>query len=251
MPTIHDQHFINDIKIVKKSVKAADINSGDIVLEIGPGKGVLTKELAKSALRVIAIELDSSMNEFLSDLPENVRVKYGNALEIIDDTVFNKIVSNIPYSISEPLFKKMLKINFESAVLLVGSNFFELFSDKESKLSVISKVFFKIKKVCDVPRSSFDPAPRVDSVLVKFEKKIDWDDYEKLVKEFVLQDDKKVKNALIYSFLRVKNLTKRRSKELINNLKLPFEFFDKNVDYLSNSQFELVCKEIKRLSKSL
>lgn len=251
MPTVHDQHFLEDIDIVKKSIKAADINSGDIVLEIGPGKGVLTKELAKKALRVVAIELDSSMNEFLSDLPENVRVKYGNALEIIDDTVFNKMVSNIPYSISEPLFKKMLKIDFESAVLLMGNNFYELFSDKESKLSVISKIFFKIKKVCDVPKSSFNPAPRVDSVLVKFEKRIDWDDYEKLVKEFVLQDDKKVKNALIYSFLRVKNLTKRQSKELINNLKLPFEFFDKNVDYLSNTQFDLVCKEIKRLSKSL
>jgi 16S rRNA (adenine1518-N6/adenine1519-N6)-dimethyltransferase len=243
----HDQHFLNNINVVKASIKAAELNKSDTILEIGPGKGILTTELAKKCKEVIAIEIDESLKIELGKLPKNVEILYGNALKLIDDVHFNKIVANIPYSITEPLFGKLLKIEFEAVVLLIGHNFYELLNE-EGKWNTISNLFFEVEKVMDVSKDNFEPRPRTDSVLIKItpRKKL-LSMGEKIMKEIILQDDKKLRNALMFALVRVKGLTKNQAREKSEKIKLSKELWDKRVMHLSGVQFEMVVKEIVKL----
>jgi 16S rRNA (adenine1518-N6/adenine1519-N6)-dimethyltransferase len=243
-----DQHFLKDKQILNKIIKVSDISSKDTILEIGPGKGVLTLELAKKAKKIIAVELDQNLKSDLDKLPNNVEINYGNILDLIDKLKFNKIISNIPYSISEPLFKKILKIDFEKAVFLTGENFFDLFFDEESKWSTIIKIFFNVKKIVDVPREAFKPKPKVNSTLfVLTKRKTKLNKSEELVKNLILQDDKKLKNGLMYSLMKIKGFTKNQSREKIYALDIPPSWFEKNIDYLSNKQFKIICDELKKV----
>ncbi|MFH0701015.1 MAG: rRNA adenine N-6-methyltransferase family protein [Candidatus Woesearchaeota archaeon] len=243
-PLHHDQHFLIDKEVLSASLKAAELKKVDVVLEIGPGKGILTAELAKKCQKVIAIEIDESLKDKLSCLPKNVEIIFGNALELMEDQPFNKLVANIPYAISEPLFKKLLKMKFDLAVLLVGESFY-LLLEEISKWSVIGRLFFDISKVMDVSRNCFDPKPRVDSVLMKIEpRKKELTDKEKILKELVLQEDKKLKNALMFSIMRVKNLTKKQAKEIIDKILFPKELWNKRVTHLSNVQFRLFYEKM-------
>ncbi len=241
----HDQHFLTNIDVVKASIKAAEPNKSDTILEIGPGKGILTRELAKKCKEVIAIEIDESLKAELAKLPKNVEILYGNALKLIDDVHFSKIVANIPYSIIEPLFGKLLKLEFEAAVLLIGQNFYELLNGKE-KWGIISKLFFEVEKLMDVPKGYFEPSPRTDSVLIKIipRKKL-LSENEKIMKELILQDDKKLRNALLFALVRVKGLTKNQAREECEKIKLNKEWWDKRVMHLSGVQFGKVMKEIR------
>jgi len=240
-----DQHFLKDAKIVQAMIKAGDVSSTDTVLEIGPGKGILTKEIALKAGKVIAIELDESMCEHLRGLPDNVTIVYGNALDEMHRYLFNKIIASIPYSITEPLFKRMLYLKIDLAVLLTGMDFYELLTGKESKWSTIGKIFFDIKKIKKVPSTAFEPEPRVDSAIVLFKKrKKELNAHEKMIKEIVLQDDKKTKNALMHAFMRVRAMTKRQAREAIAAMGLDAETLDRNADMLSNEQFSAVAKKL-------
>lgn len=242
----HDQHFLTNIDVVKASIKAAELSKKDTVLEIGPGKGILTSELAKKCKEVIAIEIDESLKSELEELPKNVEILYGNALKLIDEVHFTKIVANIPYSITEPLFGKLLKLEFEVAVLLIGKNFYELLV-QEGKWSMICKLFFEVEKVMEVPRDDFEPRPRTDSVLIKIiPRKKHLSIEENIMKEVILQDDKKLKNALLFAQMRVRNITKNQARGEIEKIKLSKELWDKRVMHLSGMQFEMVVKEVMR-----
>jgi len=248
MPEVKlDQHFLQDPKVIEASLKAAQLKKTDVVLEIGPGKGILTRELAKKCKKVIAIELDSSLKEELSDLSDNVEVIFGNALELIEYQPFNKIVANIPYSISEPLLKKLIKLRFETAIFLVGEKFAELLVGK-SKWAVVASLFFKVQQLEWVPRECFSPKPRVDSMLIKLEKRTTpLSKPEKILQELMMQNDKKLKNALMYSIMRVKDLTKKQAKEVLDSLFLYKELLNKRVDHLSNVQFEILVERMNKI----
>ncbi len=243
-----DQHFLKDENVLGKIVDAAQIKPDDAILEIGPGKGILTAELAKKAEKVVAIELDEEFKLFLDKMPANVEVKYGNALELIDKINFNKIVANIPYNITEPLFGKLLRTRVEITVLLIGKNFYNILTGKDSKWSVIIPVFFDVTKVVDVPRWFFEPMPRTDSVVILLKKRqAQLGLAEQIIKEFVLQEDKKVFNALAEAFVRIEKLTQKQAKEKVSELKLPDKLFDKKVAYLSNRQFLTISGKIRKL----
>ena len=243
-----DQHFLKDENVLGKIVDAAQIKPDDAILEIGPGKGILTAELAKKAEKVVAIELDEEFKLFLDNMPANVEVKYGNALELMNEVKFNKIVANIPYAISEPLFRKLLKKDFETAVLLLGKHFYDILSGKESKWSIIITVFFEISKVVDVPKRSFRPIPRTDSVVILIKRReAQLGLAEQIIKEFVLQEDKKVFNALAEAFVRIEKLTQKQAKEKVSELNLPDKLLDKKVAYLSNMQFMAISGKIRKL----
>jgi len=243
-----DQHFLKDENILGKIVDAAQISSKDIILEIGPGKGILTAELAKKAEKVLAIELDEEFKLFLDKMPANVEVKYGNALELMSGVKFNKIVANIPYNITEPLFSKLLKTKVETAVLLIGKNFYNILMGKDSKWSVIIPVFFDTQKIADVPNWFFEPMPRTDSVVIALKKRQqDLSLAEQIIKEFVLQEDKKVFNALAEAIVRTEKLTQKQAKEKVSELKLPDKLLDKKVAYLSNRQFMAISGKIRKL----
>ena len=106
-----------DFEIICRIVDAAKIKTNETILEIGAGKGYLTKALAKEAKKVIAVEIDSKLKKYLK--MKKVQVIIGNALENIHNLQFDKIVSNIPYSISEPLINKLIFENFKVAILTI------------------------------------------------------------------------------------------------------------------------------------
>ena len=111
------QNFLIDERVAEREVGFADIEASDIVLEIGSGLGMLTERLIPKAKRVVGIENDPGLCKFL-------REKYGDSFELIEGDAlevdfprFDKMVSNIPYSISSPLLFKLLEYPFEKAVI--------------------------------------------------------------------------------------------------------------------------------------
>ena len=241
---IEDQHFLKDGKIIEKMIKAAELKKDDAVFEIGAGEGNITKEIAKKC-RVIAVELDIKFKDELDKI-ENAEIIFGNALYRLDEFRFNKIISNVPFSITEPLFKKLMKKEFDNAVLLIGEKFFEIIKS-DGKLGITKKIFFDAKKICDAERKCFEPEPRTECVVVKITKrKKKLTKFENLVKEVLLQDDKKVKNALMYAMKRADNLTKNEARKLIYK-NIPATLLDKIVDNLSNEEFLEVYERIKKI----
>ena len=180
------QHWLKDQRVLDQIVNAAQLNSGDCVLEVGPGKGALTERLIASQARFIqAIELDrdlivglkkrfSHQNKF--SLREgdvlSVPLEPENGLNI------NKVVANIPYNITGPLLKRFIgelgkapENAFDTLVLLMQKEVAERIvaqpgNTNFSALSVRIQLLAKCQNVCDVPSKCFQPAPKVDSKVV-------------------------------------------------------------------------------------
>lgn len=120
------QHFLIDQNIVRKIVRVASLQREDTVLEIGPGRGILTRLLCEQARRVIAIELDRSLADTLQDAlagVDNVDLRFGDALAFPYDTLprGTVVVANLPYGISTPLLFKLLEAHdrIDRMVLMV------------------------------------------------------------------------------------------------------------------------------------
>ncbi|HID47461.1 MAG TPA: ribosomal RNA small subunit methyltransferase A, partial [Methanococcaceae archaeon] len=174
------QCFLRDKNIVKKAVDAAHLNSKDKVLEIGLGKGILTEELAERAKKVYVIELDRRLEPFAQGITsryDNVEVIWGDALKVDFNTLdFNKVVANLPYQISSPITFKLLKHNFDLAVLMYQYEFARRMVAKRGtedygRLSVAIQYYGDVEFICKVPPKAFFPRPKVYSAVVKITKK--------------------------------------------------------------------------------
>jgi 16S rRNA (adenine1518-N6/adenine1519-N6)-dimethyltransferase len=166
------QNFLIDDRVATRQVDFAGIESNDVVLEIGPGLGVLTRKLASRARKVVAIEMDRRLAEHIrATLPENIEVVVGDALEV-EFPKFDRMVSNLPYSISSPIIFKLLEHEFRKAVIMVQKEFADRMvaapdSDDYSRLTVNVYYRAECRIVERVPRSRFWPSPRVDSAVVE------------------------------------------------------------------------------------
>ena len=165
------QNFLIDERVAEREVGFAEIGPSDIVLEIGPGLGMLTERLIPSARKVVGIENDPGLCKFL-------REKYGDSFELIEGDAlevdfpkFDKMVSNIPYSISSPLLFKLLEYPFERAVIMIQKEFAERMAarpdtDDYSRLTVNTYYRADCRLLEQVPRSRFWPEPEVDSTII-------------------------------------------------------------------------------------
>lgn len=245
-----DQHFMVDRSLIKKIINYSDLKKDDIILEIGPGKGFLTKELVKKC-KVIAVEKDESFEPELTKLKrinKNLEIVFGNALKLVKTLKFNKIVSNIPYNISEPLFKQMFKLKLESAIVTVSESFSKKLLDKNSKIGLQASLFFDINKLEEVSREAFLPRPRTDSAIIRLTpKKEELTKSEKILKKFTLLNDKKTKNALMESLIEALSLTKKQAKELITKLNMTKQVLEKNSGLLSLEDFSNLKKGIENI----
>jgi len=217
-----DQHFLIDRKVLERIIELSEINEKDIVLEIGAGRGELTKLLAEKAGKVIAVEKDKCLFEELKKLNRNIESIYGNALAF-KFPEFNKVVSNIPYSISEPLVQKLIYYDFELAVLLVPEKFSRILAgEKKTKLTLIVNTFFHIKTYDKIPPEKFFPKPRVMSRIVLLKPKKP-SLQEAVLQQFLRQKDKKIKNAMREAIIKGgekfgKKITKNEARLLAINL---------------------------------
>ena len=175
------QNFLIDEAIVKEIVHAADIQEGEIVLEVGPGIGTLTQGLAEAKANVIAVEIDNRLPEVLAKTLEgyeNVRIVHGDILkvnipELVEGKNF-KVVANLPYYITTPIIMALLeqKLPVTKLVTMIQKEVADRMVAKPGKkdygaLSVAVQYYTKPEIVAQVPPKSFIPAPAVDSVVIR------------------------------------------------------------------------------------
>jgi 16S rRNA (adenine1518-N6/adenine1519-N6)-dimethyltransferase len=180
------QHFLNSDRAIKTIYQTAELGADDIVLEIGPGKGVLTEKLITLSGKVIAVEKDDDLCEFLkvkfADAISHNRLDLlnrdildldPNIFEFYKDDLTYKLVANIPYNITGAILKKFLSADYqpERMVLLVQKEVAERIArdKKGSILSISIKVYGKPKYIETVKAGSFNPPPKVDSAIISIE----------------------------------------------------------------------------------
>ena len=221
-----DQAFMVDPKALKWIVKQAGLTKDDTVLEIGAGSGNLTRLLAASGARVVAIELDRSLEpELRKNLRGSRKVKIilGNGLKVLDSRSikFTKIVSNIPYAISEPLIQKLIFHDFDIAVMTLPKKFAHrlIAANWEKDYSMLSFMFqrFYIVQAClDLQKNVFTPTPKTNSVILKFESK----PKNSVFCQLFLKPNMITKNALREALCKAKGYTKNHARQTINSLDL-------------------------------
>lgn len=188
---IRGQNFLIDESVLEKIIEAGKITKQDVVIEIGPGFGFLTKKLVEQAKKVITLEIDSRMikpleeelKNYYKDAPcSNVEIVLGDALDFnfIKYQISAKnylLIANIPYQITHKIFEKFLLGEFapKRAVLLMQSEVGERIlakADEQNFLSVVLQTAYKVERVIEVSREKFYPAPKVDSVVLSFQRLI-------------------------------------------------------------------------------
>lgn len=176
------QHFLVDEKVLQLIISAAGLTSSDVILEIGPGLGILTGELAQKARRVIAVELDDKMAALLKEALasfDNVTIINDDILHLDPATLLlqpgkYKVVANLPYYITSPVLRHFLEtpVRPEVMLVMVQKEVAEAIAagpGKRSMLSISVQFYGQPEIVSYVPARSFYPAPEVDSALLRID----------------------------------------------------------------------------------
>ena len=225
------QNFLKDKKIIKNIVDCANIDEDSLVIEVGPGKGILTEQLSKKAKRVLCYEIDLDLENILTEKFDNsnVQVIYDDFLnrnisEDIKNYNCKKIyfVSNVPYYITTPILLKLIESNvdIEKIVIMVQKEVGERFSAKTGtknygSITVFLNYYYDIKNEFNVNRNEFEPVPNVDSVVISFTKRQNKYKVNNQKKFFEL-----VRDSFKYKRKNIKNNLKNYDLEIINNILL-------------------------------
>jgi 16S rRNA (adenine1518-N6/adenine1519-N6)-dimethyltransferase len=218
------QHFLTSVRALDAIIEAGKLNCGETILEIGPGKGVLTERLLKAGAHVIAVEKDNSLFESLQEkFAKEIREEQ---LELVHEDILDfdikksgfksyKIIANIPYNITGAIIEKFLSEEIQPAlmVLLVQKEVAQRIVAREGKESILSlsvKAYGLPRYVETVKAGSFAPAPQVDSAIIAIEG---------ISKGFFANFDEKSFFKLLHAGFQAKR------KKLSSNLSV---IFDKN-----------------------
>jgi len=173
------QHFLNSTRVAERIARAAEVKD-ELVVEIGPGKGILTRQLAILAKKVIAVEIDGRLARFLEDsrIPR-VDVLHLDFLKVnLRDFGHAVVVGNIPYGISSLIIEKLIgSKNFVKKALLTvqkeyGSKIVAALGHRGyGHLSICANYHFEIRRLFSVPARYFTPSPKVSSVVVALQPK--------------------------------------------------------------------------------
>jgi 16S rRNA (adenine1518-N6/adenine1519-N6)-dimethyltransferase len=212
------QNFLTDETLAQKIVESADLSSKDNVIEIGPGKGILTKYLAQCAKKVLAIEIDADLAEKLGKFNlKNTKVITEDILKInlpklIEENDFlpYRVVANLPYYITSKIIRLFLETKYPpiEMIFMVQKEVGNRISAKpgqESILSISVKFYAESEILFDVSRENFNPAPEVDSTVIRIKRK---------------KNPPKVETSKFFSIVRAGFSSKR--KMLVNNLSSGF-----------------------------
>ena len=213
------QNFLQDKNILENIVKVSNILPNSLVIEVGPGSGNLTKFIAKIAKHVLCYEIDTRLDEILS---ENL-YEFNNINIIFDDFLkrdINKdiekynydnlyLVANLPYYITTPIIEKVINsnLNFKQITIMIQKEVGDRFNAKPktkeyNSLTVYLNYYFDIKKEFIVSRNAFIPKPNVDSIVISLKSKEnklflkDKDLFNKLLKDSFKFKRKTIKNNL-------------------------------------------------------
>lgn len=210
------QNFLTDESALLKVVKAADLTSDDFILEIGPGTGILTREIAKKAGKVIAIEKDPRMTAFLEEALKdykNIEIVRADVLKINLGTWLGKgqkqtykIVANLPFYITAPVIRKFLEDERppESMVFMVQKEVAQRICAQPPDMSILAvsvQFYARPEIISFIPKEAFWPKPKVDSAIIKIVPK----------KNTAIQD-----NRLFFKIVKAGFAQPR--KQILNNL---------------------------------
>lgn len=180
------QNFLHDKNIIKKIVTSNPVTEKDLVIEIGPGKGALTRELKNFSSDIICYEIDERMRPILKELEdEKLSVIYGDFLKRdINFDLKNKkydnlyIVGNLPYYITTPIIEKVInsKVDLTAMTIMVQKEVADRFtatpkSKQYNSLTIYLNYYFDVEKLFIVKNTCFNPVPKVDSAVVRFTRK--------------------------------------------------------------------------------
>lgn len=257
------QNFLIDDDAIESIIKASNVNKEDLVIEIGPGLGTLTKRLLENASKVICIELDTRMIGILND-----RFKFYNNFKVINEDVLKvdleklireekieniknvKIVANLPYYITTPIIMKLLeeRLDIQSITVMVQKEVANRLVDvpggkNSGAITYAINYYTKPEKVIDVPNTSFMPAPEVNSSVIKLKvlekpsvKVQNEEILFKIIKLAFMQKRKTLLNGLTNGNLEAKKQVEKMLTDLgfdlrIRGEKLTLEDFAKIADY--------------------
>ncbi len=256
-----DQYFLADEKIIDELIKAAEITKEDRVLEVGPGLGFLTRELAKVAKEVLAIEIDKTFKPFLNKLPKNVEIVYGNAYRLLNNKNFliktkppTKVVSNIPYSQAQNMLHNYTNSGWYNSDLVWIAPLSSV--NKINKEPILS-AYFQAKLIKKINKDSFFPKPNTVSAIIRFKRVDDpkktknFDIY--LRRFFYNHEEWKVKNmlreAIIHAArdLKGRKITKNEARKMIKQLRLPKEELEKPTNNIKPDYYFSIPKQIKKM----
>lgn len=247
------QNFLVDQNYVVKIISALDLQTGETVIEIGPGRGALTEKLLESGANVVAVELERDMIAVLKEKfgeTENFDLIEGDALKIDFSELANsisdiqnpkpvKLVANLPYYISTAILQKLIeqRAAFSGMILMFQREVVERITaevgNKERGfLTVLTEAYLDAEKLFDVPPEAFRPAPKVRSAVVRLTPK----------SEVQITDEKLFREIISAAF------TQKR-KTILNNLKNVPVLKNRNID--ANSILEKSGIEPNRRAESL
>jgi len=240
------QNFLIDKGAVKKIIRAAELQNTDTVLEIGPGQGALTLDLAKKVKKVIACEKDKRLCQILKE-----KLKDFKNIEIINEDILKldlkpeiqnsnfKIVANLPFSIANRIIKKFLETDNvpEKMILMVQKEVGKRICAKPPKtnfLAISVQFFANPKIVFYVSKNSFLPKPKVDAAVLKI---IPYRSYSTFPKQFIKNFFKIVRagfsqprKQLANNLSKMLKLKKEKVKEIILNSNIDFKKRPENLE---------------------
>ncbi|MGC8966216.1 MAG: 16S rRNA (adenine(1518)-N(6)/adenine(1519)-N(6))-dimethyltransferase RsmA [Caldimicrobium sp.] len=213
------QHLLISSGVLNRIAEYAQLSEGEVVVEIGPGTGLLTKALLKYPItKLYLIELDTEMLEYLQENIKDERVVLIQA----DATTFNyqelgerklKVLGNLPYNVASLIVENLIYFHslIPLALFLVQKEVAEKWLSGKSWLSIFIQTFYELEYLMTVPPRFFKPQPKVDSALIRF-------------KQFIkkeITDLKKYKKFLtaLYQYKR-KMLRKKFPEELLRECNL-------------------------------
>ena len=212
------QNFLKDKNVLAKIIDSCDVKEDDLVIEIGPGQGALTKFLKLYHANLVCFEIDERVRPFLRLYEDDkTKIVFKDIMSVdikeeIKDIKYNKlyVIANLPYYITTPIIEKMIDSNLdiEAMVLMVQNEVADRLSAKAGTkdygmITVNLNYYYDIEKLFFVSRKCFEPIPNVDSAVIKLSKK---------------EKQRKANNEEIF-FKLIKDSFAMKRKNIRNNLK--------------------------------
>ena len=268
------QNFLVNDNVIDEIIRGSNIDKQDLIIEIGPGLGVLTNRLLQESNNVVAVELDKRMVNILKDrFAQNINDQAESKLEIINEDILKinlnqliaekrknqeikqvKIVANLPYYISTPIIMKLLenRLDIDEIIVMVQQEVAERLIAKTGTrlagaITYAVEYYSEATSLIKVPKESFVPSPKVESEVIKLKvrknEKIHVEN-EKLLFNIIsksfMQRRKTLSNALLNNnIMKNKDDVKKMWTELgmdenVRGESLTLEQFGKITDYIEN-----------------
>lgn len=229
------QNFLTSSSVINRIINISSINNQDHVIEIGPGKGHITRELAKKCKKVTAVEYDKNLYEKtkikLSGM-KNIQLINNDFLRYNLPYTPYKVFANIPFNRTTSIIKKLTenKNPPEEAWLVMEKGAAKRFMGKphENVLSLILKPFYDLKIVYYFRKEDFHPCPSVDIVLLHIKKKTNPDILQNQISKYT----KFINNCLANRNYIYRYLSKKQISKALSNSKLSHDITSKDMLYI-------------------